>query len=133
MICVYKILSPDLKECYVGSAVDFLRRKSKHKSNSNDTSSKLLFEKYGYDNCIFVVLEQCTKEERKDKEQWWIDHSVGLVNQRKAIRTEAEWIEQKKAYSETHKEQAKARMKAYYETNKGKYKKGGKYSKLKSI
>jgi group I intron endonuclease len=132
MATVYKYLSPDLQECYVGSTTDEDRRKSRHKCGSN-TTSELLFEKYGYDNCSYVVLEVCPLEERRIKEQWWLDHSVGAVNERKALLTEAELKAykktqyeankelqkaQNKANYEAHKEEIKARMKAYREANK---------------
>lgn len=124
MATVYKYLSPDLQECYVGSTTDEDRRKSKHKSNSNTCSSKLLFEKYGYDNCSYVVLEVCPIEEKRIKEQWWLDHAVGAVNDRKALRTEEEFREQKKASNQTqyeaNKETILAQQKAHYEANKEK-------------
>ena len=122
MATVYKYLSPDLQECYVGSTVDEDRRKSRHKCGSNTTSSKLIFEKYGYDNCPYVVLEVCPIEEKHIKEQWWLDHSVGAVNERKAFRTEDEKFEQdkaiKKAHYEANKEQKKAYAKAYREAHR---------------
>jgi len=122
MATVYKYLSPDLQECYVGSTTDEDNRKSRHKSNLNNTASKLIFEKYGYDNCPYVVLEVCPLEEKRTKEQWWLDHSVGAVNDRKALRTEDERIEQKKAhnkaYKKANKERILAQKKAYNEANK---------------
>jgi len=121
MATVYKYLSPDLQECYVGSTTDEDRRKSRHKCGSN-TTSELLFEKYGYDNCSYVILEVCPLEERRTKEQWWLDHSVGAVNERKAFRTEDEKFEQDKARKKTHYESNKElyldREKARYEANK---------------
>jgi group I intron endonuclease len=122
MICVYKILSPDLKECYVGSTTDFVERQIKHKVPTNDCASKILFNKYGLDNCPFVVLEQCTKEELRKKEQWWQDHSVGLVNFRNALLTKEQRKEdrtkQNKRYYEANKEKERLRMKAYREARK---------------
>ena len=89
-----------------------------HKRMRNGCSSKLLFEKYGYENCSYVVLEVCPLEEKRTKEQWWLDHSVGAVNERKAFRTEDEHIEQKKAHYEANRERILARTKAYNEANK---------------
>jgi len=121
MATVYKYLSPDLQECYVGSTTDEDRRKSRHKCGSN-TTSELLFEKYGYDNCSYVVLEVCPLEERRIKEQWWLDHSVGAVNKNKAFLTEDEKFEQEKARKKTHYEANKElyldRVKGHYEANK---------------
>ena len=117
MATVYKYLSPDLQECYVGSTTDEDRRKSRHKYGSN-TTSELLFEKYGYDNCSYVVLEVCPLEEKRIKEQWWLDHAVGAVNENKAFQTEEEAKAYRKAHREAHKEQEKARDKARYQANK---------------
>ena len=117
MICVYKILSPDLQECYVGGTIDFENRKHVHKSSINNTGSKTLFEKYGFDNCKFVVIEQCEEEELKVKEQWWIDHSVGIVNKIRA-HGQKDRKADKQEYYKAKKEQFLANCKAYREQNK---------------
>jgi predicted GIY-YIG superfamily endonuclease len=117
MICVYKILSPDLQECYVGSTTDYNKRIANHKLMIRPCTSKILLEKYGFDNCKFVVLEQCTKEERKIKEQWWQDHSVGLVNKRNAIVICDKKDYDKKWY-EANKEKRKEQAKKVYEAKK---------------
>lgn len=86
MATVYKILSPCLQECYVGSTTQVVEyRWNKHKNDRNNCRSKVLFETYGVDNCKFVVLEVCPIEEKRVKEQWWMDHSVGLVNKQDAV------------------------------------------------
>jgi hypothetical protein len=100
-----------------------------------------LFNKYGFDNCKFVVLEQCTKEEKRVKEQWLQDHSVGMVNIKRAKEDEnfdtvAYHKEYSKKWEDSNKEKRKQQRKQYYEANKDKYKKGGKFyeaRKLKSI
>lgn len=117
MICVYKILSPNLQECYVGGTIDFENRKYVHKSSINNTGSKKLFEKYGFDNCTFLVLEQCEEEELKVKEQWWIDHSVGIVNKIRAHGQKDRKVD-KQEYYKAKKEQFLAKCKAYREENK---------------
>jgi hypothetical protein len=123
MSIVYKYLSPDLKECYVGSTTNEYDRKRCHKSiKSNKTNSKLLFDKYGYDNCSYIVLEVCPVEEQRTKEQWWLDHSVGVVNKIRVFRTEDQLREYNKNYGkvryEVNKEDINDRKKAYYEANK---------------
>jgi len=121
MATIYKILSPCLKECYVGSTIQKVEaRWSKHRSD--ETSSSILFEKYGYDNCKFVVLEVCPLEERYEKEQWWLDHSVGTVNKRKANLTSEARKEEQKEYREANTDKKKAYEKEYYEANTDKIK-----------
>jgi len=123
MAIVYKYLSPDLTECYVGSTRSEDARKRKHKCiKSNTCASKLLFEKHGYDNCSYVILEICPLEEQRVKEQWWLKHSVGVVNQRDALLTDEAYLEKIKlkniAYCETHREHLRAVSKAYGETHR---------------
>ena len=114
MATIYKILSPCLKECYVGSTtrdanVRWLDHKIADRNGCNHCRSRILFEKYGMDNCKFVVLEVCPLEERFIKEQWWMDHSVGLVNYKDAIASK----DTIKAYRETHAEEIRIQRKAY--------------------
>ena len=131
MATIYKILSPCLQECYVGSTIQRVEKRwTDHKSNRY--SSSILFKNYGYDNCKFVVLEVCPLEEQLYKEQWWIDHSVGAVNMLLAFQPETrenydkiryetqkeERLAQAKEYYEKNKEEKKAYGKAYYERNK---------------
>jgi len=115
MATIYKILSPCLQECYVGSTTtEVERRWWHHRSDQrNTTTSKKLFDKYGTENCKFVVMEVCSLEERRIKEQWWLDHSVGAVNERKANLTSEDF----KEYCEANRDKKNARMKEYYEAN----------------
>lgn len=115
MICVYKILSPDKQKCYVGSTKDYKQRVCRHKTISNNCMSKLLFEEFGFDNCEFVVVEQCLEEELETKEQWWMEHSYNMVNKYRAV-----FDKQKKAiynakYKEEHKEQIAIQKAKYYQ------------------
>jgi hypothetical protein len=121
---VYKIVSGD--ECYVGStSLTLKERIKKHKCDykrykqklSNNTyASFILFEKYGFDNCIFeIIIERdfIDEEDKLTAEQFWIDE-LNSVNKKKAIhftlRTDG-----RKAYT-----------KEYYINNKGKYQSNGK-------
>jgi hypothetical protein len=113
MSVVYKYLSPDLKECYVGSTINEYDRKRMHKGMKHTCSSIQLFEKYGYDNCSYVILEICPFEEQRMKEQWWLDHAVGAVNQNKAFQTEEQLLEEKRIYDKTYRENHKEKVKAY--------------------
>lgn len=113
MATIYKILSPCLQECYVGSTTQPIQRRwSCHICNSNKTASKVLFEKYGSDNCKIVILEVCELEEQLSKEQWWIDHSVGVVNYRNTIHDAKSY---NKKYAEDNKEAIRIRKKLWHE------------------
>jgi hypothetical protein len=92
-------------------------------------------------------MEVCPLEERLEKEQWWLDHSVGVVNRCNAIRSEEqkkafykEWAEAnkealayyKKAWAEENKERIKERKKTQYQANKEKIRESQKrYYELK--
>lgn len=134
MATVYKILSPDLLECYVGSTVQRVEKRWRgHKEQRGDTNSGILFEKYGIDNCKFVVMEVCPVEERSEKEQWWLDHSVGVVNRNavignplrekelrnaRMIKRRDEILAYRKIWREAHKEKIKEYATIYRETHR---------------
>ena len=123
MATVYKILSPDLTECYVGSTTTTMEvRRRSHLSKCNKTASRILFERYGEESCKFVVLEVCPLEERRIKEQWWLEHSVGAVNTYRAFVSEQARYEedraQKKKDYHVNREEKDAYQKAYREANR---------------
>lgn len=60
---------------YIGQSVDIQRRKKEHKyicSESNQ-SLKRAYNKYGYDNFSFEVLEECDKSLLDEREIFWIE------------------------------------------------------------
>ena len=74
---VYKIYSPsDFELCYVGSTTQTLSARMKgHRRSYRDwikgdlrilTTSFLLFEKYGLDNCIIELIENYPCESREE-------------------------------------------------------------------
>ena len=118
MATIYKILSPCLQECYVGSTIQHVEKRwISHRKNSNGTTSRILLERYGKD-CKFVVLEVCPIEEQFIKEQWWMDHSVGCVNEQRAYISEEERLTYDKDYHEANREKRIVCMKANYEANR---------------
>lgn len=121
MATIYKISSPCLQECYVGSTKNNVERRwLQHKNKKNDTKSKILIEKYGVDNCKFMVIEECQIEEQHIREQWWLDNSIGVVNKKNAIGS----IERTKyvtnLWREANKEKLKQQYKVWSEVNKEK-------------
>jgi len=121
MATIYKILSPDLLECYVGSTIqDMTRRWQKHTWKSNVCYSKILLEKYGVENCKIVELEFCPLEERRKKEQWWLDHSVGAVNHINALTTKDMVITNNKKWREENVEHVVAYRQKNYQENREK-------------
>jgi group I intron endonuclease len=122
MATVYKILSPCLQECYVGSTTRKVEYRWTRHRYAKDCRSSVLFEKHGVDNCKFVVLEICPLEERREKEQWWLEHSVGAVNKYSVIQNEEHRKIYCKEWSEANRESRNASNKKWREANKEKKK-----------
>lgn len=112
---VYKIIADndETQVVYIGSTKDELsRRMSYHRSGykaykdgkkTNFTSSFILFDEFGIENCKIILLESydvSSKDELKSKEQMWID-KIPNCNKYKAFRTE----EQKKEYTQKYDKQ----------------------------
>lgn len=55
-------------------------------------------------------MEVCPLEERRKKEQWWMDHSVGVMNKCNAVENK----EDKKSHSKERYEANKERLLAYH-------------------
>ena len=146
---IYKITSPDEKEIYVGSTTchphirwgkhrcSYERvRNGKSRKDESSCSAFRLFERYGYDNCLFSIIEETTTNERFVRERYWID-TVGTLNiehpslgeeddkqkkkeasKRYAQRHPDKIRERSRKYAEEHKEEKKARFKAWYDEKK---------------
>jgi valyl-tRNA synthetase len=90
------------------------QRLTMHKSRANKTASRILLERYGED-CKIVVLEVCPLEERRIKEQWWMDHSVGAVNYNKAYITKEDKRAYNKRFADDNKEAIRIRKQLWHE------------------
>jgi len=92
MIIIYKIKTPG-DDCYIGRTKDLRRRIAVHRSSATHITTKtcsstILFDKYGFDNCSFEIIEECDESNVKQREQWWIDNTAGAVNVARALRVE---------------------------------------------
>ncbi len=108
MISIYLLEDiNDLK--YIGSTTLKLnKRLSRHKYSKNNghycSSSKL-----NLDNCIIIELERCNKEDKKERERYYIN-KIDCVNQRKLNFDQKEYDEKNK---EKKKEYNKDYQKEY--------------------
>jgi group I intron endonuclease len=84
---IYKIINKINGDFYIGSSKNILRRKNEHikKLNSNKHQNTILqraWNKYGEDNFIFEIVEECELEILFDTEQKYIDtcgdYNIGL-------------------------------------------------------
>jgi group I intron endonuclease len=78
IVCIYKIINKINNKFYIGSTVDFNKRKNEHKRylKRNRHHSQYLqrsWNKYGEENFNFIILEECNVDILKDKEQFYLD------------------------------------------------------------
>ena len=86
MIAIYGIVNKINGNKYVGSSVNFYKRKKRHiwELSGNFHHSDYLqkaWNKYGEDNFEFIILEKVSdKTKLVEREQWWIDNSNSKYN-----------------------------------------------------
>lgn len=90
MIGIYKITSPSGK-VYIGQSIDIERRWTDHKWFKFKTHCKLRasFIKYGPENHIFEVIEECEIELLNDREGYWQDFYECVENGLNSIRVKS--------------------------------------------
>jgi len=134
---IYKLVSNDveIKECYVGSTVNFIRRKHRHKSNCNIENGEnyntyvyqFIRDNGGWLSFSMIQIEEFkfnTRNELNSRERYWIETLQAKLNKRIPTRTYKEYYEnnkdKKKEYREQNKDKSKEYSKKYYENNKSK-------------
>jgi len=105
---IYKILNIQTQDFYIGSAVHFYNRKSKHIGTlrENKHRNKHLqnaFNKYGEKSFKVFLIEECTKENLQVREQYYIESLKPHYNIRTVV--EGRW-------NFNHSEDTKERIKA---------------------
>ena len=101
------------------------------KNKKKYVSSYELFEKYGFENCKIILLEDypCDNKNQLLSREAHYQKSMKCVNKLVAFRSTEEWKEyhqiyhqenkeEKKIYYEQNKEQIKEQRKIYYDENK---------------
>lgn len=88
MIGIYKIENLINHKKYIGQSIDIYERWQEHK-RINERNSKVVkqsyplyraFNKYGIDNFLFEVIEECDREELDEKERYWISYYHTYIN-----------------------------------------------------
>lgn len=137
MATIYSITSTKGNKVYIGSTTNYPDRIRHHGGKANNCNSKILFEEYGKENCIFNILEECPVEQRYERERFHIDNTPNNINgKRPNITTEEdnqrryaskkEWVKKNpdKAREIDRRKYVKNReiilenAKKYYEENK---------------
>jgi group I intron endonuclease len=81
MIGIYKITNPKGK-IYIGQSIQIEKRWERYKYNNSNKQTKLYnsFKKYGYENHTFEVLEKCNLEQLNEKETYWKQFYLNILN-----------------------------------------------------
>lgn len=73
MVGIYRITNQINGKVYIGQSVDIARRWKDHrKAINSDLPLYRAMRKYGKDNFIFEVIEECSQKELDEKEIYWI-------------------------------------------------------------
>jgi len=130
---VYKICckDPSINDEYVGSTVNFVRRKACHKSrchNENRPEYNLkVYQKIrecgGWDNWDMVEVERYCATDRKDlnaRERFWLEEVGATLNMTVPNRSRAEWVDVNKEkmteYQATYRQENKEKIAEYKAT-----------------
>ena len=83
MIGIYKITNTINNKCYIWQSVDIKRRWREHKSRDLYESDRPLYKamrKYGLENFVFEVIEECLFSELDIREQYWVNYYDSFNN-----------------------------------------------------
>lgn len=133
---VYKITNLQTGDSYIGSSKNVKRRWMDHKKPCERTkqpNNKLYkdMQKYGLDNFKFELIEETTEDQRKSREQYYIQTMMPTYNRRNAeglSDTEyykshrASIIKYAAAWNVANPERYKEKQRAYRERNRKRYK-----------
>ena len=130
---IYKLCCKDttIEEIYIGSTINFRRRKAQHKICCNDINNRghnrnvyqFIRDNGEWDNwdMILIAKVNCNdKLELRKKEREFMEEYKPSLNTVKAQRDEKEKIEYDKKYYETNKEKISTQKKEWSEINREK-------------
>lgn len=114
MIGIYKIINKLNGDCYIGSSIRLKDRKNRHfKDLENGTHHSIILqrsvEKHNIENFEFEIIENCSKEELLNREQYWIDllkpeyNICKIAGSPLGIKQSEETCEKKRQYALEHK------------------------------
>jgi len=128
---IYKLCckNPEIKEIYVGSTTNLIKRKYQHKSDCynekfysyNSYKYQFIRSNGGFENFHMVLIENypCdSKQELHKRERYWLEQLDSKLNSYKPYISEEEKKEQTKEWIEKNNEQHKELVKKYQEKHK---------------
>ena len=146
MACVYKIFCNDISitDCYIGSTIDFRRRRNGHISKSNNINCpkynlkvyRFIRENGGWNNWTMVKIEDCEVDNKLQLEQKYYNQLQPSLNSQRPFVTEEQRkisnsISTKAWYKKNEKE-CRIKRKEYDLKNKDKISKNLKEYRLKN-
>ena len=90
---IYKIIDNTNDNLYIGSTTQSLKNRLKCHRNKKKCSSYQIIENGDY---IIAEIEKCDVENRRYREQYWIDNSENCVNKIRAYQTKEQRKEEKR-------------------------------------
>lgn len=73
MTCgIYKITNLINNKIYIGKSVNIQKRWNQHKNAKDSSPIHLAIQKYGINNFVIDILEECSRDELDQKEKYWI-------------------------------------------------------------
>lgn len=80
-IGIYRIISPNNK-IYIGQSINIEKRFKEHRNSINKKQTKLYksFQKYGFINHKFEIIEKCQIEQLDKREIYWKQYYLNLFN-----------------------------------------------------
>jgi len=107
--CVYKISNTINERVYIGSAINFDKRKAEHikslrKGNHCNVKIQRFVNKYGIDCLFFEVIEICEKDTMINREQYYIDLYKCVKCGFNILPTAGSWLNRK------HRESSKKKQ-----------------------
>ena len=80
-IGIYKITNPKGK-VYIGQSINIEKRFREHRNSMNKKQTKLYksFQKYGFINHVFEIIEECLINQLDERESFWKHYYLNLVN-----------------------------------------------------
>lgn len=80
---IYKITNKINNHCYIGQSINIKKRWWSHKNYrefQKDYPLYRAFKKYGIENFVFEVIEECRVSELDEKEKYWINYYDSYIN-----------------------------------------------------
>ena len=113
---IYKIVDVGFNKCYIGSTCEELKRRfQRHKDHHleykkgkrNFTTSSLLFDEFGIENCKIFWIKDCPCNSKKEleAEEGRIQQETDCVNKYQAGRSAKQWRQDNKEHMQDYNKQ----------------------------